>query len=139
MQQVSAALNSVLNGLSLLGRCSPLYWFSPRRLFEVLGQNRGEIQEKPLVVRKGTVAKRRELIQTLFIGSARFGVIPPQIPLVLLHIDCSDELGKERLIVLVEKENVDSTVEPGCSVIVTAQQSRHDSSYAYRSVRLNEQ
>jgi hypothetical protein len=106
------------------------------RFFGAVRDSRGKFPEKPIVVRKGAVAKRRDLTQTLHIGSARLGIRAPQISLVLFHIDCDDEHGREQIIVLIERDEENQSVDVGNSVVVTSQESVLDSSYAYRSVRL---
>ena len=93
--------------------------------------------QRPLIVRRGIVAKRRDLTQTVYIGSARFGTPNPQVALLLFHIDCDDELGSEQLIVLIEKDSENRCVDVGNAVVVESRKSRFDSSYAYRSIRLS--
>jgi hypothetical protein len=139
MQTVSfgSVVHSVANGLVSFYRRSALARFSMPRFFGA-ASSCGHFAEKPIVVRKGKVAKRRELTQTLNIGgSALHGIRAPQIPLVLFHIDCDDEQGREQILVLIERDRENQSVNVGNSVVVTSQESRFDSSYAFRSVRLN--
>ncbi len=139
MQKVSlgSVVHSVANVLASACRRSPLARLSLSRFFGAASGSRGNFPEKPIVVRKGVVAKRRELTQTLNIGSARLGIRPLQILLVLFHIDCDDEHSREQIIVLVERDRENQSVEVGNPVVVTSQESPFDSSYADRSVRLS--